>query len=81
VRATRPLAEIGNCRARFPDPESLIRLAGAAPSTRRSGKHDAVTFRWAVNRELRNAVCDIAADSRKTGAERRADRRDGAHVP
>jgi hypothetical protein len=66
VRAARLLAEIGDCRARFPDPESLICLAGAAPSTRRSGKHEAVTFHWAVNRELRDAVCDFAADSRKT---------------
>jgi transposase len=66
VRAARLLAEIGDCRARFPDPESLICLAGAAPSTRRSGRHEAVTFRWAVNRELRDAVCDFAADSRKT---------------
>jgi transposase len=66
VRAARLLAEIGDCRARFPDPESLICLAGAAPSTRRSGKHEAVTFRWAVNRELRDAVCDFAADSRKS---------------
>ncbi len=66
VRAARLLAEIGDCRARFPDPESLICLAGAAPSTRRSGKHEAITFRWAVNRELRDAVCDFAADSRKT---------------
>jgi transposase len=66
VRAARLLAEIGDCRARFPDPEALICLAGAAPSTRRSGKHEAVTFRWAVNRELRDAVCDFAADSRKT---------------
>jgi transposase len=64
VRAARLLAEIGDCRARFPDPESLICLAGAAPSTRQSGKHKAVTFRWAVNKQLRDAVCDFAADSR-----------------
>lgn len=66
VRAARLLAEIGDCRARFPDPEALICLAGAAPSTRRSGKHQAITFRWAVNHELRDAVCDFAADSRKS---------------
>jgi transposase len=66
VRAARLLAEIGDCRARFPDPEALICLAGAAPSTRRSGKHQAVTFRWTANRELRDAVCDFAADSRKS---------------
>jgi transposase len=65
VRAARLLAEIGDCRARFPDPESLICLAGVAPSTRQSGKHEIVTFRWAVNKQLRDAVCDFAADSRK----------------
>jgi transposase len=64
VRAARLLAEIGDSRARFPDPESLTCLAGVAPSTRQSGKHKAVTFRWAVNKQLRDAVCDFAADSR-----------------
>src|SRR5664280_1335026 len=38
VRAARLLAEIGDCRARFPTPESLACLAGVAPSTRQSGK-------------------------------------------
>nr|WP_246222658.1 IS110 family transposase [Phytoactinopolyspora limicola] len=38
VRAARLLAEIGDCRAKFPTPESLACLAGAAPSTRQSGK-------------------------------------------
>jgi transposase len=65
VRAARLLAEIGDCRARFPDPEALICLAGVAPSTRQSGRHTAVTFRWAVNKQLRDAVCDFAADSRR----------------
>lgn len=31
VRAARLLAEIGDCRARFPTPESLACLAGVAP--------------------------------------------------
>jgi transposase len=65
VRAARLLAEIGDCRSRFPDPASLMCLAGVAPSTRQSGKHKAVTFRWAVNKQLRDAVCDFAADSRR----------------
>ena len=56
LRAARLLAETGDCRARFPDPESLTGLAGAAPVTRRSGKHISVSFRWAVNRQLRDAV-------------------------
>ena len=33
VRAATLLAEIGDCRARFPDAESLACLAGVAPST------------------------------------------------
>jgi transposase len=64
VRAARLLTEIGDCRARFPDPQALICLAGAAPSTRQSGKHKAVTFRWAVRKQLRDAVCDFADGSR-----------------
>jgi len=64
VRAARLLTEIGDCRARFPDPQSLICLAGAAPSTRQSGKHKAVTFRWAVSKQLREAVCNFADGSR-----------------
>ena len=64
VRAARLLAEIGDCRTRFPDPQALICLAGAAPSTRQSGKHKAVTFRWAVSKQLRDAVCDFADGSR-----------------
>ncbi|MDK3258798.1 IS110 family transposase, partial [Blastococcus capsensis] len=64
VRAARMLAEIGDCRARFPSPESLACLAGAAPSTRQSGKIRAVGFRWACDKQLRDAVCDFAADSR-----------------
>ena len=64
MRAARLLAETGDCRARFPDPESLAGLAGVAPVTRQSGKHISVGFRWAVNRQLRDAVCDFAADSR-----------------
>lgn len=65
VRAARLLAEIGDVRGRFPDASSLACLAGVAPSTRQSGKHKAVTYRWAVNKELRDAVCDFAGDSRR----------------
>jgi transposase len=64
VRAARLLAEIGDCRARFPTPESLACLAGAAPSTRQSGKLRSVGFRWACDKQLRDAVTDFAADSR-----------------
>ena len=64
VRAASLLAEIGDCRERFPSPEALACLAGAAPSTRSSGKHRAVTFRWAADKKLRDALIDFAGDSR-----------------
>jgi transposase len=63
IRAARLLAEIGDCRARFPTPESLACLPGAAPSTRQSGKLRSVSFRWACDKQLRDAVTDFAADS------------------
>ncbi len=65
VRAARLLAEIGDCRARFPTPESLSCLAGVAPSTRQSGKTRSVGFRWACDKQLRDAVCDFAGDSHR----------------
>jgi transposase len=64
VRAARLLAEIGDARGRFPTAESLACLAGVAPSTRQSGKVKAVNFRWGANKELRDAICDFAGDSR-----------------
>jgi transposase len=65
VRAARLLAEIGDCRARFPTPESLACPAGVAPSTRQSGKMRSVGFRWACDKQLRDAVCDFADGSRR----------------
>jgi transposase len=64
VRAARLLAEIGDARGRFPTAASLACLAGVAPSTRESGKARVVAFRWAVDKQLRDAVCDFAGDSR-----------------
>ena len=65
IRAARLLAEIGDCRSRFPTPEALACLAGVAPSTRQSGKARAVGFRWACDKNLRDAVTDFAGDSRR----------------
>ena len=64
VRAARLLAEIGDARGRFPTADSLACLAGVAPSTRQSGKTTSVSFRWGADRELRDALCDFAQDSR-----------------
>jgi transposase len=64
VRAARMLAEIGDARGRFPTADSLACLAGVAPSTRQSGKIRVVSFRWGADKQLRDALCDFAADSR-----------------
>lgn len=65
IRAATMLTEIGDCRARFPDANSLACLAGVAPSTRASGRHRTATFRWASNARLRNVMCSFAGDSRR----------------
>jgi transposase len=64
LRAARLLAETGDCRARFPDPQSLAGLAGVTPVTRQSGKWAGHCYRWNVNRQLRDALCDFADGSR-----------------
>jgi transposase len=68
IRAATLLAEIGDCRARFPDADTLSCLAGVAPSTRTSGRHRAVTFRFSSDKKLRDALCDFAGDSRRGNA-------------
>lgn len=64
MRAAWLLAEIGDCRGRFPTAAALAGLAGVTPSTRQSGNTRIVAFRWAVDKHLRNAVCNFAGDSR-----------------
>jgi transposase len=64
VRAARLLAEIGDARGRFPTPEALASVAGVAPSTRQSGRAHVVGFRWAVDRQLPDALVEWAGDSR-----------------
>jgi len=66
VRAAALLVEVGDCRERFPTPESLACLAGATPSTRQSGQHRAVTFRFSCDKKLRDALIDFADDSRQS---------------
>lgn len=64
VRAATLLAEVGDCRQRFPTDDALAALAGACPSTRQSGKHHQVVFRWSCNKKLRAAITDFANGSR-----------------
>ena len=68
LRTARLLAEIGDARGKFPTADSLAALAGVAPSTRQSGNVKAVTFRWGCNKQLRDALCDFAGDSRHDNA-------------
>jgi transposase len=68
VRAAALLAEIGDRRERFPTAESLACLAGATPSTRQSGQHRAVSFRYTCDKKLREALVDFAQDSRRSNA-------------
>ena len=65
MRAARLLAKIGDVRGRLPDAASPVCLARVAPSSRQPGKHKAVAHRWAVNKELRDAVCDFAGATRR----------------
>lgn len=65
VRAARLLAEIGDARGRFPTAQSLACFAGVAPATRQSGKTKSIGFRYGADKQLRDALCDFAGDSRR----------------
>jgi transposase len=64
INAAQMLAEWGDCREAFDGPEAVAALCGATPVTNRSGKHEAVHFRWACNKRFRNAMCTFADNSR-----------------
>lgn len=68
VRAATLLAELGDCRARFPAAQALAAAAGVAPSTRQSGKHRTVTYRRGCNKQLRAALIDWAQDTPRANA-------------
>jgi transposase len=64
ISAAQVLAEWGDCRPAYDGPEAVACLAGATPVTRQSGKHTAVTFRWACNKRFRQAITTFADNSR-----------------
>lgn len=68
VNAAQILAELGDERARFTDDDQLAAEAGVAPVTHESGKQRGVTFRWACNKRLRQAVVCFADNSRHSSA-------------
>ena len=68
VCAAQILAELGDVRERFPTLDRLTAEAGAVPVTYQSGKTRSVTFRWACNHRLRQAVNCLADNSRHANA-------------
>ena len=64
INAAQVLAEWGDCRQAYTDPDAVAALAGAAPVTKQSGKHHAVVFRWACNKRFRVAITTFADNSR-----------------
>ena len=66
ICAAMILAELGDDRARFVSADHLAAEGGVAPVTRESGKHRAVSFRWACNKRLRAALTTLADSTRHT---------------
>jgi transposase len=64
INAAQVLAEWGDCRPAYDGPDAVACLAGATPVTRQSGKHTTVSFRWACNKRLRQAITTFADNSR-----------------
>jgi hypothetical protein len=64
VTAAELLAEIGDCRGRYPTRDALTGDAGQAAVAIESGKRKAATFRWACNKRLRGAFCTLADTTR-----------------
>ncbi len=64
INAAQVLAEWGDCRPAYDGPDAVACLAGATPVTKQSGKHTAVTFRWACNKRFRTAITTFADNSR-----------------
>ena len=62
--AATMLAEIGDCRERYPSYRALAADAGQAPVAVESGKSKHAQFRWACDHRLRQAVCTLA-DARR----------------
>lgn len=64
VTAAELLAEIGDNRDRHPTSTSLEAIAGQAPVAVQSGKKQIACFRWACNKNMRDAVSVLADTSR-----------------
>ena len=65
VTAAELLAEIGDCRSRYPTRDTLAADAGMSPVAVESGKRKVACFRYACDKRLRDAVACLADASRK----------------
>jgi transposase len=65
ICAATLLAEIGDCRARYPHRDAIAAQAGHAPVAVESGKYKTAKFRWACNKRLRNALAWLAHNTRR----------------
>jgi transposase len=63
--AATMLAEIGDCRDRYPSYRALAADAGQCPVAVESGKSKHAQFRWACDHRLRQAFCTLADSSRR----------------
>ncbi|MFC5095818.1 IS110 family transposase [Amycolatopsis plumensis] len=64
VNAAQILTEWGDAREAFAHPDQVAALAGITPVTKASGKQRGVSFRWACNKRLRQAITTFANNSR-----------------
>jgi transposase len=60
------LAEMGDCRDRYPTKAALSGDSGQAPVAVESGKSKRARFRWACDHRLRAAIATLADTSRHT---------------
>jgi transposase len=63
--AATMIAEIGDCRDRYPSYRALAADAGQAPVAVESGKSRHAKFRWACDHRLRDAFDTLADSSRR----------------
>jgi len=64
VNAAQMLAEWGDSRDAYDSPDAVAAFAGVAPVTRASGRMRGVSYRWACNKRLRQAITTFADNSR-----------------
>ncbi len=82
ICAATLLAEIGDCRARYPHRDAIAADGGQAPVADESGKRKHAKFRWACNKRLRNALATLAHNTRRWNpwaADRYANARQRGH--